>query len=165
MAYPVVIRELPSQNEVDIRFVVNTSAAVNNGTLLTPTETLATGYRDVYTVTSLSKDDLWIATGVEAVYETGKHIDDYQNAQSKPFRAERCVKGAIFAISSDGLSVASPATNLVKGASAIMGTGTITLKATPVTDDVVVGKVVDIFVKGGKTFVAIMFNGAPTTTA
>lgn len=166
MAYPVVIRELPSQNEVDIRFVINSSAAVNNGVLVTPTDTLVSGYRDVYTLTTLASTDLWIATGVEAMYETGKHLDDYRNEQGKPFRVERLVKGAIFAISSDGISVTTPSTNQVVGASAIMGSnGVITLKATAASGDVVVGKVIDIFAKGGKTFISIMFNGAPVTAS
>lgn len=166
MAYPVVIRELPSQNEVDLRFVVNTSAAVNNGVLVTPTDALVTGYRDVYGLTTLASANLWIATGVEALYETGKHLDDYTNAAGAPFRIERLVKGAIFAISSDGISVTTPATNQVVGANAIMGSnGVITLKATAASGDVIVGKVIDIFSKGGKTFISIMFNGAPTTAS
>lgn len=166
MAYPVVIRELPSQNEVDLRFVLNASSAVNNGVLVTPTDALVSGYRDVYSLTTLASTNLWIATGVEALYETGKHLDDYTNAAGAPFRIERLVKGAIFAISSDGISVTTPATNQVVGAHAIMGAnGVITLKATAASGDVIVGEVIDIFSKGGKTFISIMFNGAPTTAS
>ena len=163
MSYPVVIRELPSQNEVDYRFIRVAGSAINNGMAVIPGNTLVEGYRDVYTISASpsSADDFWIATGVEAMYETGKHLDDYINEAGTVFRIERLVPGAIYAISSDGLNISTPATDMVPGAyvaATYVGTFKMVVAATAPETLYTIGRVIDVYTKGGKTFVSIMFQ-------
>ena len=173
MSYPVVIRELPSQNEVDYRFVAASPAAVNNGTIMFPSETIIGGTRDVYmpAVSTKNPNNMWIATGVEAMYETGKHLDDYTNVTSQNtippkamYRIERIVEGCIYAISSDGFIFNSTqSSDLVVGGKAWLSPGsqqTITLSApsATVSSYTQIGTIIDVYTKGGKTFASIMFH-------
>lgn len=157
MAKCVVIRELPSQNAVDYRHAVK-SADIENGHVVSLGEMID---HDLWTaVAPDAVENLWLVTGVELMYDERKNITDYVNESGKPFRVERVLAGGIFAISTEGLTIANPETDLVKGASVIYTAGAEKLTVAAAASGTVVGEVIDVYSKGGLKFAAIAFAKA-----
>lgn len=157
MAYPIVMRELPSQNQPEYRFVLDTTDNINNGMLITPTNSLMQGCRDVYGVGTLDVYNLWITTGVENLYENDKHITDYTNVVGNTFRCERIIEGSVYAISVDGLSLDTVYSDIAAGAYALCDEyGAITVSAS--ANGNLVGNVVSVFIRDGIEYVAIAFH-------
>ena len=154
--YPIVIREQPSNNPTDYRFATLSSAA-NNGILVKLAAKETT--RDVYAASTTytpGTDELWLATGVELVYEEGKNIGDYQNPANKPFRVERVKAGGIYAISADGLTNGSDAA-AEQLCLAVTG-GKMKIASSAGSGESAVGTVISTFTRGGIKFVSIRFN-------
>lgn len=156
--YCVVIREMPSQDPVNYRFGVATED-LQNGSVVTLGE-LIDGERELYaaSVPAAGTDELWLVTGVELMYKEDKHISEYINEAGHNFRVERLAAGGIYALSVEGLNVANPETDLVKGASVTAGAeAMLTVAATPAEGAAVVGKVIDVFNRAGMKFASIQF--------
>lgn len=157
MMYPVVIRELPSQNQPEYCFVLDANNNINNGICVTPSTSLIEGCRDVYGVDVLDVNNLWITTGVENIYKRGEHITDYTNIAGNAFRCERIIDGSVYVISSDGLSVDTIESDIAVGAYAICDAyGAIQISSSATGN--VIGNVISVFTKGGKKFVVIAFH-------
>lgn len=160
--YPIVIRELPSNDPVNYRFA-KMATTVCNGVLVTIPNREAT--RDVYVATLADKDtggiasaELWMVTGVELSYEAGKMTGDYINSANKPFRIERIAAGGIYAVSLDGLGIALGQTVALGDAVCVGDNGVMNVvAAASVSDERVVGWVVNLFERGGINFAAIRF--------
>lgn len=150
----VVIRELPSQNAVDHRFGVYGSD-IDNGSVVALSELKD---RDLWIAAAATDSaNLWLVTGVELMYDETKSIYDYTNVSGVPFRCERVLAGGIYAISTEGLTIATPATDLVKGASVIFNSGETKLTVAATASGTVIGEVIEVEAKGGQTFAAIQF--------
>lgn len=161
----VVIREVPSHDPVNYRSAVAASA-IDNGCVvaLTGLKTVDSKImsREVWAAATPSTpaitDELWLVTGVELQYESKKDLADYTNEAGKIFRVERC-KDCIMAISKEALTIGTEATDMVAGAAVIAtAANKLTLKASAVTNDIVVGTVVEVFTRAGLKFASIQFN-------
>lgn len=160
MANCVVIREMPSQNAVDYRHAIM-SADIENGHVVSLDKLVD---HDLWQAVAPAKvENLWLVTGVELMYDERKALTDYINKTGLPFRCERVLAGGTFAISAEGLTVAAPETDLVKGAAVMYTEGEDKLIVAATASGTVVGKVVDVYVKAGLKFVAIEFAKAAVT--
>lgn len=154
MANCVVIREITSQNPVDYRFALM-NQDIQNGCVVKLGD-LVEGHRDVYAAaTPAATDELWLAVGVELMYEERKAITDYINKANIPFRVERVKAGGTYAISVDGLTASAEiaAGNVVVATAA----NKLTVKASSASGDTVVGKVIEVYTRAGIKFAAIQF--------
>lgn len=153
----VVIRELPSQNAVDYRFGVY-GADIDNGHVVGLKELKE---RDLWVAEApTAAENLWLITGVELMHDEHKHLSDYTNETGVAFRCERVLAGGIYAISTEGLNVTAPETNLVKGASVAFASGSDKLTVAKSATGTVVGEVIEVYTKAGQTFAAIKFANA-----
>lgn len=163
MAKGQVIREIPSLNQTDYKFLQVSASAIENGMIL-GAGALVTGARDVYVGSAIADvsaaDEFWIATGVELQYDERLNRDSYENAAGKPFRAERVKAGITIAVSKDVLTFATDeTTNMVVGAlaCAVDAATKIKLEASAATDDIAIGVVRDVFTRGGTKYASIEF--------
>lgn len=162
MAKCVVIREMPSQNAVDFRHAVM-SADIENGHVVSLEKLVDHDLWKAIAPTDVA--NLWLVTGVELMYEENprKHLSDYVNKSGLPFRCERVMAGGIFAISTEGLTIAAPETDLVIGANVKYVKGADKLTVAAAAGGTIVGKVIDIYTKAGQKFAAIEFAKAAVT--
>ena len=157
MAKCVVIREMPSQNAVDFRHAIM-SADIENGHVVSLDKMVD---HDLWqAIAPAAVENLWLVTGVELMYDERKSIADYINETGLPFRVERVLAGGTYAISTEGLTIAAPETDLVAGASVIYTAGADKLTVAKTASGTVVGKVVDVYAKAGLKFAAIEFAKA-----
>ena len=156
MAKCVVIREMPSQNAVDFRHAIM-SADIENGHVVSLDKLVD---HDLWqAVAPAAVENLWLVTGVELMYEEypRKHLYDYYNESGVPFRVERVLAGGTYAISTEGLTIAAPETDLVAGAAVVYTEGEDKLTVVASATDNVVGKVIEVYTKAGMKFAAIEF--------
>ena len=104
--------------------------------------------------------NLWLVTGVELMYQEVKSAADYINETGHPFRVERVLAGGIYAISTEGLTIAKEDTDLKVGSVVTFASGAHKLTVAASASSNVVGKVIDIYTKAGQKFVAIEFAKA-----
>lgn len=161
----VIIRELPSHDPVNYRSAVCAND-LDNGYVVSLTA-LKEGERELWLAddTPAAGDELWLVTGVEHLYEETKHLVDYYNEAGKAFRVERC-RDMICAISKEALTIGTEATDMVAGAVVVAGTTKkLTLKASAANGDVVIGRVAEVFTRGGIKFASIEFAHEPKTAS
>ena len=154
----VVIREIVSHNPTDYRFAI-ADTELQNGMVVT-LGGLKDGYRDVYEASApaAGTDELWIVTGVELVYDQKikNYLPEYKNQAGKIVRVERVAAGITMALSVDGLNGAE---GVMKAGSVVTADATNKLTvATSPGSNTQVGKVIDVFTRGGLKFVSICFG-------
>lgn len=163
--HAVIIREVPSQDAPNYRHAIF-ETDIDNGHLVTLTA-LKEGEREVWMAKAPEADsELWFVSGTELMYDEKKGIRDYTNIQGVPFRVERA-RDMIQAVSKEGLTIGAEETDLVRGAAVVCVAGEtkMAVKATAAAGDVVVGKVIDVFVRAGMKFASIQFAHEASTVA